>query len=234
VGYAAAYQAVEPFHERGWLRPIEALAGKGYSWISFGAWDHAVRTGRVPFPAGVGRRIPGLRNSYDVLGVNYYMRVSIRLHPGVISNVKSGEFDAPPGIEKTGMGWQVYPPGFHDVVLRVAHTMTCPIYITENGCCEDGDELRRRYLLSHLSQLHRAIHDGADVRGYLHWCFADNFEWREGFAKRFGLVEMDYDDPALERHPRPSAHLLGAIAAANAISPELVEEYSPGALDRWG
>lgn len=234
VGYANAYQHIEPYHERGPLRPLEALASRVVSWVSFDAWDRAVQTGRTPLPMGVGRRIRGLAGSADFVGVNYYMRISVRLNPSALSNVKSGQYDAPPGIETTEMGWQVYPPGFRAVLTRVGERTGRPIYVTENGCCDSGDDLRRRYLLSHLSAMHAAIQDGVDVRGYLQWTLMDNFEWREGFAKRFGLVEMDHDDPELTRRPRPSAHLMGAIAAANAITPELVAEHSPGALDRWG
>ena len=234
VGYAAAYQAIEPYHERGWRRPIESLIGKVVAWVGFDAWDHAIRTGRTPFPAGFGRRIAGLAGSTDFVGVNYYMRISVRLHPKAISNVKSAEYDIPPGIEETEMGWQIYPPGFHSVLTKVSREMGRPIYITENGCCDRGDDVRRRYLTSHLAAVHRAIGDGADIRGWMCWTFMDNFEWREGFEKRFGIVEMDHTDPALERRPRPSAHMLTKIIAANALTPEIIDEYAPGSLDRWG
>lgn len=234
VGYANAYQHIEPFHERGLVRPLEAAVSRVVSWIGFDAWDHAVRTGRMPVPAGLGGRVPRLQGSADFVGVNYYMRVSVRLHPSSLSNVKSGQYDVPPGIETTEMGWQVYPPGFHAVLTRVSERLQLPIYVTENGCCDSGDDLRRRYLLSHLSAMHRAIGDGADVRGYMHWTFIDNFEWREGFAKRFGLVEMDHTDPELTRRPRPSATMMKDIIEANAITPAVVEAHAPGALDRWG
>jgi beta-glucosidase len=238
VGYAHAYQWVEPFHERGWQRPAEQVASKAIAWVGFEAWDRALRTGRVPLPWGRGQRIEHLGKSYDFVGVNYYMRISARLHAKAISNVKSGEFDVPEGIETTGMGWQVYPPGLRKVLERVWRTQGKPIWITENGCCDigdgDGDTQRRRYLLSHLSQVQQAIASGVDVRGYLLWSFMDNFEWREGFAKRFGIVAMDHDDPALERRPRPSAEMYRQVIEENAVTPEIVAAYAPGALDRWG
>lgn len=235
VGYAHAYQHIEPFHASGWQRPVEAVASRAIAWVGFEAWDRAVRTGRVPTPWGVGQRIERLERSYDFVGVNYYMRISARLHAKAISNVKSGEFDVPEGIESTGMGWQIYPPGLRKVLHRVARQQGRPIYITENGCCDvdGGDDQRRRYLVSHLAQVQRAITEGVDVRGYLLWSFIDNFEWREGFAKRFGIVEMDHDDPNLERRPRPSAEMYRQIIAANAIDPDVVQEFAPGALDGW-
>jgi len=233
VGYANAYQDVQPYHDAGFVRPFERVAARVVSWVSFDAWDHAVRTGRVPFPVGAGRRIPHMKDSTDFVGVNYYMRISVRLNPSSLSNVKSGEYDCPPGIETTEMGWQIYPPGLHAVLTRISERMGKPIYITENGCCDSGDEMRRRYLLSHLAHVQRAIADGADVRGYMQWTFMDNFEWREGFAKKFGLVEMDHTDPALTRKPRESAWMMKRLIEDNAITPALVEKYAPGALDRW-
>lgn len=233
VGIASAYQWIEPYHERGWRRPLEALIGRVVAHISFDMWDRAVLSGRIPFPCGLGRRVQGLRGSTDFVGVNYYMRISVRLHPAALSNVASGGYDCPPGIEQTEMGWQVYPPGFRKVLNKVWKRFGKPIYVTENGCADRDDELRRRYLLSHLAELHKAIGDGCDVRGYLQWTFIDNFEWREGFVPRFGLVEMNPDDPDLTRKPRRSAYMYKDLIAANAISDELVDEYSPGALDRW-
>ncbi len=232
VGYAAAYQYIEPFHESGPLRSVEAVASRLYRHVSYGAWDVAVRSGRVPMPFGR-RHIEGLAGSYDFVGVNYYMRLSVRIGRGALSNVKSGEFAAPPGVEVTEMGWQVYPPGFRAILNEVAQTMGTPVYVTENGCCDSGDEVRRRYLASHLAQMRLAIDDGVDLRGYMVWTLTDNFEWREGFAKRFGIVAMDHDDPELRRRPRRSAEFLAAVAAQNGLSDELVATHAPGALDPW-
>ncbi len=233
VGYAAAYQWVEPFHGDGWRRPVEKVIGSVVSHVSYGAWDRAVLTGRVPLPFGRGERVPGLRGSVDFVGVNYYMRVSVRLHPAALLNVASAEFDCPEGIETTEMGWQIYPPGFRLALNHVWETFRKPIFVTENGCSDSGDEVRRRYLVTHLAQVRAAIADGCDIRGYLQWTLMDNFEWREGFAKKFGLVEVDHTDPDLVRRPRPSAELYRRIIEANAVTPEVVAEFAPGALDAW-
>lgn len=234
VGYAAAYQHVEPYHLGGAIAPVEAFVARIVRWMSFSAWDHAVLSGRIPLPWGLPTKVRGLQNSVDFIGVNYYTRFSIRLSRGSLSNVKAGEFDVPPGIETTEMGWQVYPPGLRAVCNDVTERFHRPIYITENGCCDHGDDRRREYLLSHLSQLSLAIDDGCDIRGYMHWCFTDNFEWREGFEKRFGMIEMDHDDPDLTRRPRPSAHMLSEIFAAGALTEEILDRWSPDALDRFG
>jgi beta-glucosidase len=105
-----------------------------------------------------------------------------------------------------------------------------PIYVTENGLPDADDDRRPRWLIGHLAALHRAVRDGADVRGYYHWTFVDNFEWAEGWGLRFGLVEMD---PATQaRRPRPSASLYRDIIRANAVTPEIVGQYAPELLTR--
>jgi len=233
AGFAGAYQFVEPYHFEGpwrWLEwPLAKLIRRG----SFSAWDRSVLTGRVQPPFGYGQVVPDLVGSVDYLGVNYYLRISAQLGPGTLSNVKSGGYAAPPGIEMNEMGWQSYPPGFYEVLMEAQRNFAVPIYVTENGCCDSGDEMRRRYLVSHWAQMHRALRHGADVRGYMHWTFCDNFEWREGFAKKFGLFAVDPADPELRRVPRESANLLRDVIAANALTQEIVDHYAPGALDRW-
>jgi beta-glucosidase len=96
-----------------------------------------------------------------------------------------------------------------------------PLLVTENGLADATDAQRPRFLLDHLAWTHRAIADGADVRGYLHWSLIDNFEWAFGFGPRFGLAEMDY--ATFARTPRPSAHLYARIARENRLTAEMGE-----------
>jgi beta-glucosidase len=84
-----------------------------------------------------------------------------------------------------------------------------PLYVTENGIADAADTRRREYIVNHLAWLHRAMREGADVRGYFHWALTDNFEWLEGFSPRFGLVEIDYE--TLRRTVRPSADAYAEI-----------------------
>jgi beta-glucosidase len=233
VGYAAAYQWVEPMHERGLRAAGERVLTRIVRQVSYKAWDDAVVTGRLPALFGRRRRILGLRGSVDWVGVNYYMRISVTLNPAALSNVTAGTYDAPPGIETTAMGWQVYPPGFRLTLVDAYRRLGVPIWITENGCSDPGDDLRRRYLISHIDQVGRAIEDGADIRGYFHWTLIDNFEWREGFEQRFGLITMDHEDPELVRRPKPSAEMFKRIAAENAVTSAIEEEFAPNSRARW-
>ncbi len=100
------------------------------------------------------------------------------------------------------MGWEIDADGLHELLVRVRRDYgDVPIYITENGAAfEDGpvvngtveDPRRVEYLRLHLEALSRAVADGVDVRRYFAWSMLDNFEWEHGYAKRFGLVYVDF------------------------------------------
>jgi beta-glucosidase len=85
-----------------------------------------------------------------------------------------------------------------------------PVVITENGIADADDDQRPAYLVAHLRQVLRAISNGVDVRGYMHWSLLDNFEWAEGYTQKFGLATRD-------RHLRPSAQLYAQIAQSNEL-----------------
>ena len=88
--------------------------------------------------------------------------------------------------------------------------------VTENGLATTDDEARREYTRGALSGLARAMADGVDVRGYLHWTLLDNFEWTSGFKITFGLIA--FDPHTFERTVKPSARWLGEIAQANRLA----------------
>jgi beta-glucosidase len=108
-----------------------------------------------------------------------------------------------PGSEYTDMGWEVCAPALRRLLNRINHDYRLPaIYITENGAAyldefsNDGkihDLHRIEYLRQHLIQTLLAMQDGVDVRGYFAWSLLDNFEWGNGYTKRFGLIRVDYE-----------------------------------------
>jgi beta-glucosidase len=146
----------------------------------------------------------------DFLGVNYYSR-------SVIAAGADGGRPRPvrvPDSEYTDMDWEVYPDGLHDLLVRV-HSDYAPqrIYVTENGAAfadvrdHSGrvlDPERTEYIASHVRAIGRALAAGVPIAGYFVWSLLDNFEWSYGYAKRFGLVYVDY--PTLERVPKGSFH----------------------------
>ncbi|MBO8184393.1 glycoside hydrolase family 1 protein [Streptomyces spirodelae] len=115
-----------------------------------------------------------------------------------------------PGRERTGFGWAVVPEGLSETlrILRVRYgDRLPPVMVTENGCAypdRTEDSARIAFLDAHLRELHTALAEGIEVRGYFIWSLLDNFEWAEGRSQRFGLVHVDYT--TLERTPRASFH----------------------------
>ncbi len=120
-----------------------------------------------------------------------------------------------PALPVTEMGWPSYTPWMRQVLNEVKE-IGKPVYITENGISTADDTIRQRYLQEILEQVHAAISDGVDVRGYFHWTAFDNFEWARGYAQKFGLIAVDRN--TLAREIKPSGILYGQIAAANALT----------------
>jgi beta-glucosidase len=133
----------------------------------------------------------------DFLGINYYSRAVVR----------ADEAGEPVGVamvpeeERTTMGWEVFPQGLHDLLLRVHRDYRpASILITENGAAfpdvVDGtgkvaDPRRIAFLRDHLAAAHRALGDGVPMRGFFAWTLLDNFEWAHGYTQRFGLYRVD-------------------------------------------
>jgi len=124
-------------------------------------------------------------------------------------------------LEKTQMGWDIYPQGLQDFLVRVQqdYTGNTPIYITENGMANadsvvDGsinDQARINYLNQHFAATQTAIAAGVPVQGYFVWSLLDNYEWSLGYEKRFGIVHVDFDN--MERTPKASYHALAQALA---------------------
>lgn len=115
---------------------------------------------------------------------------------------------------KTDMGWNINPSGIYSVLLQLKKYNKI-IYITENGLADSSDKKREKFISDHLVQIHKAIHQGVDVRGFFYWSLLDNYEWAEGFKERFGLIEVDFLTQA--RKIRPSALAYKNIIENNAL-----------------
>jgi beta-glucosidase len=176
--------------------------------------DLAERNVVLPVQAG---DLEIISTPIDVLGVNYYTGW---LFSGVDENGRTRDDDGVPvtravprGRPVTAMGWEIVPECFTELLVRLSRDYpSLPIVITENGAAfedlpeADGsieDDDRTAYLAAHLTAVAEARQQGADVRGYLAWSLLDNFEWAYGYAKRFGIVRVDYDTQV--RTPKQSA-----------------------------
>jgi len=175
---------------------------------------------RGEYPADMlehfGREVPAIERGdlgviatpLDFVGANNYSRRFVRASPdgGAPLDVRA------PSGELTAMGWEIYPAGIREVLTRLHREYGIrSLFVAENGAAfgdvrtHDGaihDLERIRYLDAYLAEVAAAMADGVPVRGYFVWSLLDNFEWAEGYSKRFGLVFVDY--PTLERIPKDS------------------------------
>ncbi|NNC93713.1 MAG: beta-glucosidase [Acidimicrobiia bacterium] len=207
----AATRLADGYWNRWFLDP---LAGRGYPTeaVADAGWSQQeVRPGDLEAIAA----------PLDFLGVNFYSRQVIR-SAGLTDEERPGTPPSP--LEVTEMGWEVYPEGLYDILMKVHSDYGFPlIYITESGAAYpdvliDGrveDDDRISYLHRHLSQLHRAIDAGVPVQGYFLWSLMDNFEWARGYSKRFGIAYVDY--PTQERIVKKSGEWYSRVIAGNGV-----------------
>lgn len=134
----------------------------------------------------------------DFLGVNFYF--SNRVYGYRVHN---------PGEHISDMGWDMSPGDLEHALERLYAKYHLPIIVTENGCADASDEKRQWWMTHTMLALQRALAEGVDVRGYLHWSLLDNFEWDKGRWPRFGLIAVDYQSMA--RTVRPSGRRYGAF-----------------------
>jgi beta-glucosidase len=170
----------------------------------------------------------------DFLGVNYYRPGTVgwraeddelrrgedRIsgYPGAVSVTRDG-------IERSAMGWPIDASGLFDLLVQLhGQAPGLPLYVTENGMAaedyvdpegEVDDVERIAYLRDHIDAAGRAIEAGVDLRGYFCWSFLDNFEWAEGYQKRFGLVYIDYGTQ--RRIPKASAAYYASVIRGNGL-----------------
>jgi beta-glucosidase len=158
----------------------------------------------------------------DFLGINLYTGPFVRAAAGAGYEV----VPMPNNYPCADSRWIKFTPQVIYWALRFVHETygVKAIYITENGCSYDiepvvkGEVLdlhRREYLRSHLTELRRAAMDGVPVKGYFVWSFVDNYEWEDGYARRFGLVHVDY--ATQRRTPKLSARYYSEVIRQNRI-----------------
>lgn len=178
--------------------------------VFFGRYPAFAEKARLFMPPISAEDMTKIQQPIDFLGINNYTRTYVRKAPipgfGFWSpavHIADKEYTRD-GVQYTSMGWEVYPQGLYDLLTTVRDEYgNIPTYITENGAAysdvkeTDGmvhDPLRIEFLQRYLQAVSRAIEEGSDCRGYFVWTLLDNFEWAEGYDKRFGLVHVDFAD----------------------------------------
>ncbi|WOF22721.1 GH1 family beta-glucosidase [Microbacterium betulae] len=196
-----------------------------------GAFETAVRDGDLAT----------ISTPPDFLGVNYYHGEYVSGRPSPVpvpggdaptDRVIRSPFPSHEGIywhergyERTNMGWEVDPAGLTALLRRIsdAYATATPLYVTENGAAGDdrlddgrvADRQRSAFVRDHIAAVRDALDEGVDVRGYFYWSLLDNYEWAWGYAKRFGIVHVDYDTQV--RTVKDSGRAYASIIAARAV-----------------
>jgi len=163
----------------------------------------------------------------DFLGINYYFGQIVSYRPnGLLKLNSEPNLDLGWGI--TEKGWGICPSQLTALLLHLKEDYgNPPMYVTENGTAlgepvnETGyvnDRGRINFLRAHFIAAHEALQQGADLRGYYVWSLMDNFEWAEGYSLRFGLINVDFNDPNRKRTPKASAAWYRDVIRNNAVS----------------
>ncbi|MDO5676111.1 MAG: family 1 glycosylhydrolase [Propionibacteriaceae bacterium] len=165
--------------------------------------------GKSPLPEG---------RFVDVIGLNYYSRTAV-------TGPSDGVF---PGRPVSDLGWEIWPEGLVTCARTLHEQLGVPVWITENGCADNGrpgqlERFRPRFLVEHLAAI---LDSEVPIERYYHWCFVDNWEWAEGEVQRFGIVHNDYETQI--RTVKPSGRMLAEIVAAGSLTADIAAQYASG------
>tara|TARA_A100001015_G_scaffold320946_1_gene449283 strand:+ start:2351 stop:3682 length:1332 start_codon:yes stop_codon:yes gene_type:complete len=197
----------------------DAFAAKIYEEIHNTWFDEAIFKGKYPInllnilrpymPKNYSNDLKIISKKIDWIGVNYYTRTIVKKD----NNERYFGLKTLKGnLPKTDMGWEIYPEGLTEVIIKLIknYSKDTPIYITENGMAnmetfKNGkvvDIERISFYEKHLTEIKKLLNKGFPLRGFFAWSLLDNFEWAFGYSKRFGLIYVDFK--SLKRTPKKS------------------------------
>lgn len=193
IGIVHQYLMFYPYSS--W-NPLERIPGLMFNYILNTAVLNFFETGsfkiRIPLLANFEYTAPQDQQLLDFIGLNYYSRVLVKAQISLTDPIVPSCY---PDEIMTDMPYAMYSQGLYDAIVKIAE-LNVPIYITENGIPDEKDDRRETFIKDYLAAMGRAITDGYDVRGYYYWSLMDNFEWDEGYLKKFGLCEVDFETKA--------------------------------------
>ncbi len=208
VSFANHLRVFEPKNPKNlWHKICSGLA----EYLFQGAITDAMMTGKCRFP--VRRRKGVKRGRYcDFIGINYYSRSTVE---GLADGVREG---AP----INDLGWEIYHEGLIELSNRFSekYGRDLPVYVTENGTCDNTDAFRPRFIYDQLKLISETDNR---IERYYHWSFIDNFEWRDGERARFGMVHIDYETQ--RRTVKDSGRLYADIISNGGATDEAYEAY---------
>lgn len=189
--------------------PWHNVCAKLTAYLFQNALTKAMTLGKFPFPL---RNWGNLKiGEYtDFIGLNYYSRSTVdRIGDGVREN-----------SPRNDLNWEIYPQGIVECAEYLYQILPRPIWVTENGTCDNDDRFRCRYLYEHLQAISRSK---LPFARYYHWCFCDNFEWIEGNSAKFGLVTVDPE--SRERRIKKSGQFYSGIIRDRGVTEESYQCY---------
>ncbi len=211
VGLAHHIRFLEAY--RSW-NPIDIVVAKIANYIFNYLLPESLATGRlklwIPFILDIDEEIPGLKNSQDYIGLNYYTRELLEV------SILDGKVNRKFHTDKilSDLNWEHYPQGMDIIVRDYAKLFPqIPFLITENGIADAEDKYRTKFIDDHLQQMEILEKEGFEFLGYCYWSLMDNFEWIEGFEPRFGLYHTNYTTQ--ERTLRKSGQHFSKIIQAH-------------------
>ena len=206
VGVANHLRVFAPKNEK---NPWHRTCAKLNEYLFQGALLKAMTLGRFLFPLRNFAKLPKGEYS-DFNGVNYYSRSTVSgIGDGVRENSPRNDLD-----------WEIYPAGIVECAAKLQEILPRPLWVTENGTCDNADRFRSRYVYEHLKALSES---DLPFERYYHWCFCDNLEWIEGNSAKFGLVSVD--PVTRERTVKNSGKFYAAIIGQGGVNKELYETY---------
>lgn len=192
--------------------PWHCVCAKLSEYLFQGALLKAMSLGEYPFPLRNFAKLPKGEYS-DFNGVNYYTRSTVSgIGDGVRENSPRNDLD-----------WEIYPQGIVECAEKLQKILPRPLWVTENGTCDNNDRFRSRYLYEHLKTVSKSE---LPFERYYHWCFCDNLEWIEGNSAKFGLVSVHPE--TRERSVKNSGKFYSAVIAKGGVDAEIYNTYISG------
>ena len=206
VGVANHLRVFAPKNEK---NPWHRLCAKLNEYLFQGALLKAMSLGEFPFPLRNFSNLPKGEYS-DFNGVNYYSR-------STVSGIGDGVRENSP---RNDLNWEVYPEGITECAEKLQAILPRPLWVTENGTCDNQDRFRSRFIYEHLKVISQS---DLPFERYYHWCFCDNLEWIEGNSAKFGLVSVDPE--TRKRTVKESGRFYSRIITRGGVDQELYDAY---------
>lgn len=206
VSFANHLRVFEPKNKK---KPLHCFYAWATEYLFQDAITTAMMTGKCRFPV---LRRKGVKKGkyYDFIGINYYTRSCIS---GFADGVRADCF-------KNDLGWEIYHDGLLELSERLYEKYHAPVFVTENGTCDNTDSFRPRFIYDQLKLISQQENH---ITRYYHWSFIDNFEWKEGESARFGIVHVDYETQ--ERTVKNSGKLYASIIQNGGVTAEAFDAF---------